>query len=481
MFDLAIVGFGATGVSLLKQIQDEVYASGLRAPRIALFSPRAAFARGHAFGDADVIHKVNTPPSMLSVSNSEPVGFAHWMNAKGNANELYPNRLVYSKFLQETYQDIARSGLLEIEEFHETVQVVTAQTPGYQLRSESGKTVTAHKIMLCLGSLHGTNFRQLSEQPGFIDHHTKFSKVKGGPVLVAGSGLTAVDAFRSLNQGKNNEIHLFSRQGFAPTCLTKENRYIPVVLNWTTLLKEQNGSVRLQYFLKTLKQECKRLPDGGERIPAMQILREHRPAQYFEYLMERSQAADLPYQDILVSTRPYMHKLWRSMPIEDRISFNINYGAGWAAWRHPIPYEVIAELAAAAREQRLHIHQGKNSPYWENGQFVLETTSGKTIRAQNLVDGTGGTNRLDLIDSPLLRNLTEQQLIEAHPCGGIDIHPLTFQCQVNGKPVPGLYSLGPLNKGSLFSTNAFWFNARCAGHWARQWAIEMTKKNSVGI
>ncbi|TDR73896.1 FAD/NAD(P)-binding protein [Paludibacterium purpuratum] len=481
MFDLAIVGFGATGVSLLKQIQDEVYASGAKTPRIALFSPCADFARGQAFGDADAVHKVNTPPSMLSISNSEPAGFAHWMNAKGNANELYPNRLMYSDFLQETYRDIISSGWLEIEEFRETVQAVKADTLGYQVHCESGQTVSAHKVMLCLGSLHGTPFKQLSALPGFIDHHSEFAKAKGEPVLVAGSGLTAVDAFRSLNHEKNNEIHLFSRQGFAPTCLTKENRYTPKVLNWGTLLKEQHGSVRLQHFLETLKQECELLSDGGERVPAMQILRGLGPARYFEYLMERSQAADLPYQDILVSTRPYMHKLWRSMPIADRISFNINYGAGWAAWRHPIPYEVIAELAEAAREQRLHIHRGHKPPYWENGQFVLESTSGKTIRARYLVDGTGGSNRLDAIDSPLLRNLNAQKLIEAHPCGGIDIHPLTFQCQVDGKPVPGLYSLGPLNKGSLFSTNAFWFNARCAGHWARQWAIEMTKKNSVGI
>jgi len=139
LFDIAIVGFGATGVSLLKQIQDEVYASGLRAPRIALFSHRADFARGQAFGDAGTIHKVNTPPSMLSISKSEPVGFTHWMNAKGKANELYPNRLVYSTFLQETYLGITQSGLLNIEEIHEPVQAVTRQQDSYRVRSATGK------------------------------------------------------------------------------------------------------------------------------------------------------------------------------------------------------------------------------------------------------------------------------------------------------------------------------------------------------
>ncbi|EEX32797.1 hypothetical protein VIC_002247 [Vibrio coralliilyticus ATCC BAA-450] len=27
-----------------------------------------------------------------------------------------------------------------------------------------------------------------------------------------------------------------------------------------------------------------------------------------------------------------------------------------------------------------------------------------------------------------------------------------------------------LNKGVLFSTNAFWFNAQCSEKWAHQWA-----------
>ena len=479
MFDIAIIGFGATGVSLLKQIQDEVYACGLDAPRIAVFSPSGDFARGKAFGDADTIHKVNTPPSMLSISNTEPFGFTHWMSTKGKANESYPKRLIYSDFLQETYQGITQSGLVTIEEIHEPVQAISREQNGYRIFGATRKNITAHKVVLCLGSLHGSNFRHLSNKPGFMTHHSELREIRRGAVLIAGTGLTAVDAFRSLNQSKNCEIHLFSRHGFAPTCLTKENRYTPIYLSWSALSKELDHSTRLQNFLKILKQECEYLLGNSERIPAIQILKNQGPACYFEYLMERSETADLPYQDILASTRPYMHKLWRSMPIEDKIYFNINYGSDWATWRHPIPYEVIYELASAARDQRLHIHQGKKAPYFDNDQFVLETTTGKTIRAKNLVDGTGGNIRLDAIDSPLLRSLSEQRLIEDHPCGGINIDPLTFQCLVNYKPVPGLYSLGPLSKGSLFSTNAFWFNSHCAGHWARQWAINATKNNTI--
>ena len=79
MYDIAIVGFGATGVSLIKQIQDEIYSLNLDKPKIAIMNPLNSFATGHAFGDADSIHKVNTIPHLLPVSSYEPDSFYHWL------------------------------------------------------------------------------------------------------------------------------------------------------------------------------------------------------------------------------------------------------------------------------------------------------------------------------------------------------------------------------------------------------------------
>ena len=192
--------------------------------------------------------------------------------------------------------------------------------------------------------------------------------------------------------------------------------------------------------------------------------------------MDRSQQSDLPFQDVLVSTRPYMHILWRSLSITDRIAFNSRYGARWAAWRHPIPLEVMGEMAIAAQEGRLHIHQSTDVPRWENGTVHVPVRSGRVLSSTTLVDGTGGSNQLETIPSMLIQNLISRRLIESHPCGGMNVDALTYQCKVSGQSAHRIYNLGPLNKGSLFSTNAFWFNAQCAGHWARQWAIDVTQK-----
>ena len=107
--------------------------------------------------------------------------------------------------------------------------------------------------------------------------------------------------------------------------------------------------------------------------------------------------------------------------------------------------------------------------------FEIISAEGRTVRGGRLIDATGGPSRLEAMESPLLAQLHAARLIEAHPCGGIDIHPLTFECRVGGVADDRLSCLGPLAKGTLFSTNAFAFNARCAAHWSRMWAISQTR------
>lgn len=203
----------------------------------------------------------------------------------------------------------------------------------------------------------------------------------------------------------------------------------------------------------------------------MKLLREGRQTEYLCLLLTRAEKGNLPWQDVLVSTRPYMHKLWSAFSLMQKQQFMKMYGAVWAAWHHPVPQEVYSELLQASAEGKLNFHQALSSPEHEGNTFLLKTRS-QTLSFGHLWDATGGKNHLHLMKQPLMLNLMIQELIEGHPCGGMNIDPLTFQCRVQNRNVPGLYNLGPLSKGSLFSTNAFWFNARCAESWAKKWAVE---------
>ncbi|MBD2813432.1 FAD/NAD(P)-binding protein [Xenorhabdus sp. Flor] len=479
MFDIAIVGLGATGVSLLSQIQDEVYNLNITKPNIAVFNPSSSFAIGKAFGDADHLHKMNTPPWMMSVSGMEPNKFKYWLNSLIIQEEQWPARLQYSQFIRQTYDDIIQSGVLNIDEYYCNVTTIIKNKEGFILTDEEGNTITTRKVVMCLGAQSADLFPEFYKKLGFIRHYSQFDQNAETALIIAGSSLTAIDAFRfAWTKGRGN-IHLYSRNGYAPTCLTKENRYTPIYLHWRNIVaaSKNSGNV-LNTFTHLLRKEYNALGRHNEYNTAMKLLRTGKQQEYFSYLLNRSEGADLPWQDVLVSTRPYMHKLWNAMTIHQRQQFIKQYGAFWASWRHPIPQEVFLELIYASTDGRLKFHQSTSVPQYNRGQFMLQTSQ-EIILAPRFWDGTGGSQDINKINVPILQNLLEKKLIEAHPCGGINVDPMTYQCQVAGKSIHGLYNLGPLNKGALFSTNAFWFNSRCAENWAKQWALECNINNKI--
>ncbi len=475
MYDIAIVGLGATGVSLLSQIQDEVYKLKNIKLKIALFNPSDSFASGKAFGDADLIHKVNTPPGMLAVSPGKTDRFEQWLFSNFNSCEIWPSRLKYSNFIRQTYHEIIHAKKISVTEYKQCVIDISNNNYGYTLTDDTGKTVDSRRIVMCLGALSADSFPEFRDLPGFINHFSQFVPESKESIIVAGSGLTAIDSFRYSYNKSNRNIFLYSRSGYMPTCISEKNIYVPEYLNWQNIKTGSVGSIDiLSVFLKLLRKEFALIGASGEFKAAMNLLHSGRHTEYFHFLLNRAVKSNLPWQDVLVSTRPYMHKLWIAMSLIQRQKFLRVYGALWAAWRHPVPQEVFSELVEASAVGRLQFHRAISHPFYRDNRFIVQTTSG-TLASSNFWDGTGGNLTLKLMQQPLLENMLRRGLIESHPCGGININATTYQCRVKGNNISGLYNIGPLNKGCLFSTNAFWFNARCAGTWAKQWVVEISR------
>ncbi|AXC68423.1 hypothetical protein DOE63_24995 [Salmonella enterica subsp. diarizonae serovar 59:z10:-] len=480
MFDIVIIGLGATGVSLLSQIQDEVYSLRFKKPEIAVFNPLCTFASGNAFGDAYNIYKVNTPSSMMSVSAMEPGRFEHWLRATCGCQERWPSRLLYSEFIHQTYKDINENEILQITEFPGSVISVIRKNEFFIITDDNGNTVSAHKVVMCLGSPPADSFPEFNGTPGFINHYSQYQPSVNDEIIIAGSSLTAIDAFRYIHHKGGSSVHLCSRNGFIPTCLTRKENYTPVFLSWKNILSAiQYPEDTFDVFIRLLHKEFCLLRNDGEFKIAMSLLKKGNNTEYFYFLLERAKKGNLPCQDTLVSTRPYMHKIWSVMTIKQKQKFLKKYGALWATWRHPVPYEVFYELSQASVNEKLKFHQIQTPPVYQDQKFSIRTSSG-TLKSNYLWDATGGNYNIKKMRNTLLENLLINKLIENHPCGGINIDPLTFQCKVNGNNIHGLYNIGPLNKGCLFSTNALWFNVKCCEIWVRQWASEYVK-NVKGI
>lgn len=467
VFDIAIIGFGASGVGLLNEIQNEVFTKRHLKPNIAIFNNQKSFAKGKAFGDASPIHIVNTPPELMSPSVIEPNGFWHWLREQNSMDSRWPTRITFAKYLEYVYSDIQSTGLLNLHEVQRDVLSLQYVEGAFELVLQDGELIKAREVVLCLGSLNSSNFSDLEELPGFINHHTQYNQTVNEPVLIAGSGLTAVDAFRHLDKSKNARANIFSRNGLAPTCLSEKHLYAPKHLTWNSLLREKHLSP-LKAFMKLLLKEHRSLQNESEFKMASRLLRTGKQAEYFRYLEDRAANADLPWQDVLVSTRYWFHKLWKAMPIQEKCQFVSRFGSLWAAWRHPIPRSSFSQLGNAVDEERLEFFKATSKPTYEDGIFRVPTVRG-TLKSRMLWDGTGGSPVIRNSVSPLLDQLISEGYVEPHSCGGIYINPKTFEVSSSSNEVSGLYNIGPLNKGVLFSTNAFWFNAQCSEKWAYQW------------
>lgn len=92
MFDIAIIGAGATAISLLKHLEDICYNDNFKKPQVALIRPARYFGTGKAFGDTDGHYRVNTPPKMLAISDYEPHNFSKFLLRTAGSHLLYPVR-----------------------------------------------------------------------------------------------------------------------------------------------------------------------------------------------------------------------------------------------------------------------------------------------------------------------------------------------------------------------------------------------------
>lgn len=466
IYDIAIVGFGATGVSFLKYIQSFLHEQSISDLKIAVISDQQTFARGRAFGDAEDVHRVNTPPSMMSIQLEDPNGFVHWLAQMG-IKEKYPSRLLYAQYLQEIFNEIQKDTFFNLNcIYQQAIDIESIDEELSKIVLEDETWLYARQVVLSIGAVHDTPYQQIKDRillPNQIKHHS-FKSVPH--VVVAGTGLTAIDCIRSLKHKGIEKIYVFSRNNKLPTPITTFNRYSPQIFIWSNIKKElinTKSGRRLRKLIVLLAKEFKLL-DKNEFLIAEHLIKQQRYTEYFDFVIDQANHGEMVVQDILVSTRHYAHKIWKMLSDEERLVFHEKYNALWAVWRHPVPIFVIEDLAKFVKQKTIEIISV--SRIEQDGQNVLIICKdGRVIDVPYLVDGTGGSSQIANTENVLVRNLLDKNMAQVHPCGGIKVNTLNFRV-IHSQPFQKLYCLGQLAKGSLFSTNAFWYNSKCASELA---------------
>ena len=209
-----IVGGGAAGVLLARQLCRSTEHS------VVLVDPAHRPGAGPAYGQADAWHLLNSPAATMSADPDEPGHFMAWADAAGSpisAGDFAP-RPLYGRYLRAILADTVDTGRLRI------VRGTVAAIGGDDRLTaylDGGAELTASDVIIAIGNpAVDTVIPGLVGHPRYIPDPWRpgaFDDIADGPVLLIGTGLTAVDVALSLTLLRPRvSVDAVSRHGLLP-------------------------------------------------------------------------------------------------------------------------------------------------------------------------------------------------------------------------------------------------------------------------
>ena len=428
---VAIVGAGFSGamtaVNLLRQ-------SAGRPLRVVLINRSGRTARGAAYGTASAEHLLNVPAGNMSALADDPDDFLRYCRWADPAvtPASFVRRQQYGGYLQALL-DAAEHGAPA----HTLLERWVGEVVDLQLGADGalsalyladGRRVEAHHVVLAFGNFAPAD--PPCAAPGLCASARyvrdpwaagALDGVGGGePVLLLGSGLTAVDVSLALaSRGHRAPVWVLSDHGLLPAA-HREHRGRFDADATRALVQAMGYTVRRA--LRALRT----------------AMREHT-------------AAGGDWRDLMAAVRPAVPRLWQHWPPAERRRFIARLLPYWEAARHRCApasharFEAlltsgqvvpIAGRLVALRESR----SGVEVEFRRRGGIRLER-----LQVAHVVNCTGPGSDLSRIDSRFVARLMARGWLVADPLRlGAEVDTAGALFDRQGVPSSQLHCVGPL-------------------------------------
>jgi uncharacterized NAD(P)/FAD-binding protein YdhS len=407
---VAIIGGGASGVLAARAITRD------SAWRTVLISPESRPGRGVAYGAAEPWHLLNSRAAAMSADTHDPGHLLRWCRARGHAAEPsdFLPRSLFGDYLadQFTHADRSRSA-----HHRATAIAVRADELGYLVTDDSGAETRAEHVVLALGNPPPCVPSGVSEAarrdvafvadpwaPGALD-----AVPVDEPVLLLGTGLTAVDVAMTLTRGSRRvPVEALSRRGLLPLAHPPRPA-APVALD---------------------------LPAGATLAPLVRAVR-------------AAVEAGADWTAVVDHVRTRADHLWENLEPAARERFLRHAQRYWEVHRHRMAPPAAARIASLRDQGLLRFRAGRLrsiEPHPDGGLTVL--VDGSAPRRYGAVITCTGPGPLPCSAGPLLAGLLADGLVRTGP------HHLGVDTDANGQARPGLWVVGPLRRGRLWEATA---------------------------
>lgn len=389
---------------------------------------------GIAYGGADEAHLLNVRADRMGVTARDPGGFMAWLTRRC-PGEFAPGDYVPRHLFGDYLNEFVSTAIAPLRErlslVCDGVASVHRTGTGMIANLDSGEAIRAEAVVLALGlPAPGAPWPTAAAEGIVVDPWSPraYDGVEpGAPVVVAGSGLTALDVLGSLSRrGHQGSVTVVSRNGRFPLPHGEPS----------------SGGTQVAIEVAELK--------AGPR----RALREIRGAARRARLDGRS------WQEAIDAVRPHTTAAWQAWSDADRERFLAHLRPFWEVHRHRAPASALALLDDGLRCGRMQTVRGTitgveglSPPYSVTIRAARgDVTSRPAARIFNCI---GPAMRLHDSADPLLCSLRHGALVSSDAAGlGLRADAHGRALDAAGIPQQDLYVLGALRRGDLWESTA---------------------------
>lgn len=375
--------------------------------------------RGVAYSSRQPAHLLNVRAESMSAWAGEPDHFTRYAEPSGVEPRDFAERQLYGRYLSDILDEAVAGGLVS-----PVAAVATGAArsgTGWRVALDDGSAVEAAALILATGN------QQPDGLPAFAAAGDRFIRNPWGdearaaiadatasnePVLLVGTGLTAVDLLLSLDvAGHRGRILALSRHG--------------------------------------------QIPRAHADFPAAPVGPDEPPKglnRLFRWLRQRS--AEVGWRAAIDCLRPHSHAIWQGLPVDEQQRFLRHARAWWDVHRHRIAPAAATAVDRLVAEGQLEIAAGRilSAQPAADGLDVEYRSRGSresiTEHFAYAFNCTGPLHAIDHTADPLLRALLDSSQVAPDALG------IALATSADNRVGERLWALGPLTKGRYWEITA---------------------------
>ncbi|GAB4046884.1 FAD/NAD(P)-binding protein [Catellatospora paridis] len=443
-----VVGGGCSGVLATRELLRTGW-------HVVLVDPGARPGRGLAYSTADPWHLLNSPAAAMSADPDRPDDFLRWCRQRdprtGPAD--FVPRSWYGDYLTEVLRaaDETAQGRLTVQRGR-VARIFEPSVNGGPLTVllTDDVVIPADRVVLALGHPAPSAPARLdaaaARSGAYVADPWRPGALAGlpeGPILLIGTGLTAVDVALTLANAGRRDLTAVSRHGLLP-----QPHRRPAAASATApggpAAAAQAGPAQV-----TAAQTVAALPELLAAGSVAGLLRSLR----------RLAADTGDWRAVFDALRPHWDALWQSLPEPGQRRFLRHLARYWEVHRHRMAPAVADGIGALRESGSLRVRAAELCGIEaadEGVRVVLRERHGGAITAPTFAAVVNCTGPGRIVESdPLVRALVAEGMARPGPYRlGLDTDPHGALLRRDGSAHPALWTLGPTRRGVLWETTA---------------------------